>query len=61
MRAGAASAAALRAKAPLTPLITPRHCSEDEYARFVGTLAVGPAYRRQKLNARPASPSAGRT
>jgi len=52
MRAGAASAAALRAKAPLTPLLTPRHCSEDEYARFVETLAVGPAYRRQKLNAR---------
>jgi hypothetical protein len=34
------------------PLPPPQHCSEQEYAAFVNTLTVSPAYRRQKLNHR---------
>jgi integrase len=52
MRAGAVSAAAVRVQAAETPLSLPQHCSEQEYAVFVNTLAISPAYRRQKINHR---------
>jgi len=52
MRAGAASAAALRVTAATAPVIAPRHCSEDEYVRFVATLPIGEAYRRHKIHYR---------
>lgn len=52
MRAGATSAAALRAKVAAVPRITLQHCSEEEYAHFVTTLPIGAAYQRQKLNDR---------
>ena len=52
MRAGAASAAALQATAATAPLILPRHCREDEYARFIATLPIDAAYQRQKIQAR---------
>jgi integrase len=49
MRAGAVSAAALTAHGPTTPLLVPHHCREEVYARFVQTLSVTQAYRRQLL------------
>jgi integrase len=52
MRAGAVSAAALRAAAPIVQLPPSQHCNDEAYAQFVGSLATSPQYRRQKLNHR---------
>jgi hypothetical protein len=52
MRAGTASAAALRASAVTTRRHPPQHCSEEEYGRFVTTLPIGQAYQNHKIHAR---------
>src|SRR5215475_7531726 len=52
MRAGTASAAALRASAATTRRHTPQHCGEDEYVRFVTTLPIGQAYQNHKIHDR---------
>jgi integrase len=48
MRAGAVSAAALVAHASHTVLPPPEHCSAEVYTRFLQTLPVTAAYRRQR-------------
>jgi len=52
MRAGPASAAALRVTAATAPGIAPRHCREEEYGRFVASLPIGEAYQRHKIHSR---------
>lgn len=52
MRAGAVSTAALTARVRTTPPLVPQHCSEAEYAEFLGTLPVTRSYYNLRLAGR---------
>ena len=51
MRAGPVSAAALRVSVPVDQhSFAHAHCGEAEYAAFIETLSICPAFRRQRRN-----------